>query len=258
MIGTSGSTKLPPVSDTPTPLFEVRDLHKTYPGGTHAVRGLGFKLPAGICFGLLGPNGAGKTTTIEICEGIQSATSGEVLFRGKPLGREFKEKSGIQFQSTALQDFLRVGEVLWIFSRLYERTLALEELKKLCNLDEIWKRDHKKLSGGQRQRLLLAVALVNDPDLIFLDEPTTGLDPGARRDFWELVQAIKKRGKTVVLTTHYMDEAQVLCDDIAVVDQGRIIEQGSPTALISRHFPDMPGKNLEDVFLKLTGKGLSS
>jgi ABC-2 type transport system ATP-binding protein len=238
-------------------LFEVRNLHKTYPGGVEAVRGLSFSLKEGICFGILGPNGAGKTTTIEICEGIQAATSGEILFRSKPLGREFKEKSGIQFQNTALQDFLQVGEIIKIFSKFYIKTLPLEEIRKLCHLDDIWKKDHKKLSGGQRQRLLLAVALVNDPDIIFLDEPTTGLDPGARRDFWDLVKTIKSRRKTIVLTTHYMEEAQVLCDELIIVDQGKIIESGSPNELILKHFPDSPQKTLEDVFLKLTGRGLA-
>jgi ABC-2 type transport system ATP-binding protein len=241
-----------------TPLFEVKNLVKTYPGGTQAVRGLSFQLKEGICFGLLGPNGAGKTTTIEISEGILEATSGEVLFRGRPLGSEFRQKSGIQFQSTAIQDFLKVKEILWIFSSLYDKTLSQEEIKKLCRLDDIWEKDHKKLSGGQRQRLLLAVALVNDPEIIFLDEPTTGLDPGARRDFWELIRSVKARGKTIVLTTHYMEEAYLLCDEIVVVDQGKIIEQGVPERLLLQHFGEGHKKSLEDLFLKLTGRGLSS
>lgn len=240
-----------------SPILEVRDLHKTFPNGKKAVRGLSFSIPRGICFGLLGPNGAGKTTTIEICEGILNADSGSVFFEGAPRDAKFKQRTGIQFQETALQDFLRVRDVIEVFSNFYDKNFDLEELKALCQLNDIWMQDHKKLSGGQRQRLLLALALVNDPDLVFLDEPTTGLDPSARRNFWHLIETIKARGKTIVLTTHYMEEAQILCDAIAIVDQGKIIEEGASLKLLEKHFPRDSKKNLEDLFLKLTGKGLN-
>lgn len=219
------------------PLIEVRALVKQYPG-LRAVDGVSFAIAPGVCFGLLGPNGAGKTTTIEMMEGISEPSGGAILYKGEPLGARFREEAGIMFQSTALQDFLTVRECLRFFSRLYPRRASLDELIQACALEEFLDRDHRKLSGGQRQRLLLAVALVNDPDIVFLDEPTTGLDPQARRKFWMLVNAIKQRGKTVVLTTHYMDEAYQLCDTIAIMDRGRIITEGSPDALLAQHFDD--------------------
>ena len=218
-------------------VLEAKNLVKRYPGASeNAVDGLSLTVREGICFGLLGPNGAGKTTTIEIMEGISAPNSGEVLYRGAPIGREFRERSGIQFQQTALQDHLSVREVLEMFGSLYPRTAPLADLVKLCDLGEFMERDAKKLSGGQRQRVLLAVALVNDPDVVFLDEPTTGLDPQARRNFWDLVRLIRGRGKTVVLTTHYMEEAHELCDEVAIVDRGRVIAQGEPDRLLKEHF----------------------
>ena len=146
---------------------------------------------------------------------------------------------GIQFQHTALQDFLTVRETLVFFERLYRKTLKVAEVIELCSLADILDRDTRKLSGGQRQRLLLALALINDPDLIFLDEPTTGLDPQARRNFWDLVKLVKSRNKTIVLTTHYMEEAYALCDEIAIMDKGRIVSQGTPTQLLTEHFADV-------------------
>ncbi len=222
-------------------LLEVRNLVKKYPGPppVTAVDGLSLTVPEGICFGLLGPNGAGKTTTIEIMEGILGATSGEVSYRGEPIGRRFKEEAGILFQKTALQDFLTVRQSLTMFRGLYERGMDVDELIKLCALEKLEKRDARKLSGGQQQRLLLAIALVNDPKLIFLDEPTTGLDPQARRNFWELVQSIKARKKTIILTTHYMEEAELLCDEIAIMDRGRVIAQGTPRNLLREHFDEV-------------------
>jgi ABC-2 type transport system ATP-binding protein len=193
----------------------------------------------GICFGLLGPNGAGKTTTIEIMEGILGATAGEVFFHGEPIGRRFKEEAGILFQKTALQDFLTVRQSITLFRGLYSRGLEVDEVIRLCALEKLEKRDTRKLSGGQQQRLLLAIALVNDPSLIFLDEPTTGLDPQARRNFWELVQSIKARKKTIILTTHYMEEAELLCDEIAIMDRGRVIAQGTPRNLLREHFDEV-------------------
>jgi ABC-2 type transport system ATP-binding protein len=190
----------------------------------------------GICFGLLGPNGAGKTTTVEIMEGILPPTSGEVRYRGEPLGTRFREEAGILFQRTALQDFLTVRQCIALFRGLYSHGLDVEEVIRLCALEKLAGRDSRKLSGGQQQRLLLAIALVNDPAVLFLDEPTTGLDPQARRNFWELVESIKAQRKTIILTTHYMEEAQLLCDEIVIVDHGRIIAQGAPQALLRQHF----------------------
>jgi len=225
----------------PRPLLEVRNLVKKYPGvaAVTAVDGVSLAVREGICFGLLGPNGAGKTTTIEIMEGILGATSGEVFFRGEPIGRRFKEEAGILFQKTALQDFLTVRQSISMFRGLYSRGLDVDEVIKLCALEKLEKRDTRKLSGGQQQRLLLAIALVNDPTLLFLDEPTTGLDPQARRNFWELVQSIKARRKTIILTTHYMEEAELLCDEIAIMDRGRVIAQGTPRNLLREHFDEV-------------------
>jgi ABC-2 type transport system ATP-binding protein len=220
------------------PVLEVRNLVKRYPGVT-AVDGVSFAVPEGSCFGLLGPNGAGKTTTVEILEGILPPTAGEILYRGAPLGARFRQEAGIQFQSTALQDFLTVREHLRLFRSLYAQGLEVDELVRLCALEEFQHRDARKLSGGQRQRLLLAIALVNDPQVVFLDEPTTGLDPQARRNFWDLINRIKALGKTVLLTTHYMEEAYRLCDAIAIMDHGRIIAQGPPSRLLSEHFADV-------------------
>lgn len=217
-------------------LIEARDLVRLYPG-VRAVDGISFRVERGQCYGLLGPNGAGKTTTLEMLEGIQTPTSGVVLYRGQPLGRNYRESIGIQFQATALQDFQTVGESLAMFASLYRRTADRDELIRLCNLSDILDRDTRKLSGGQRQRLLLAIALVNDPDLVFLDEPTTGLDPQARRNFWSLIEQVRRRGTSILLTTHYMEEAERLCDRVAIIDRGRMIVEGSPAALVRQHFP---------------------
>ncbi len=221
-----------------TPILEVRDLIKQYPATT-AVAGVSFAVPEGICFGLLGPNGAGKTTTIEIMEGILPPTSGQVLYRGAPLDTRFQEEAGILFQKTALQDFLTVRQCIALFRGLYASGLEVEEVIRLCALEKLADRDSRKLSGGQQQRLLLAIALVNDPAILFLDEPTTGLDPQARRNFWDLVQSIKARRKTIILTTHYMDEAQILCDEIAIMDKGRLVAQGPPHRLLHEHFAEV-------------------
>jgi len=188
---------------------------------------------------MLGPNGAGKTTTVEIMEGITPATRGTVHYRGEPMGPRFRSEVGIQFQSTALQDFLTVRETLQLFQSFYPRGMPIAELAKLCALEEYLDRDARKLSGGQRQRLLLALAMVNDPVLLFLDEPTTGLDPQARHNFWDLIRGIKARGKTVILTTHYMEEAYLLCDRIIIMDHGHIIAEGRPAALMAHHFQDV-------------------
>ena len=216
-------------------LLRVDNLVKHY-GDTVAVDGLSFSVREGSCFGLLGPNGAGKTTTIEIMEGILAPTAGSVRYRGAPLGERFRAEAGILFQKTALQDFLTVRQTLELFRGLYDHGLSVDEVIRLCALEKLLSRDNKKLSGGQLQRLLLGVALVNDPAILFLDEPTTGLDPQARRRFWELVESIKAQRKTIILTTHYMEEAQLLCDEIVIVDHGKIIAQGAPQALLRQHF----------------------
>ncbi len=219
-------------------ILAVRDLVKEYPG-VRAVDGISFSVSEGTCFGLLGPNGAGKTTTVEIMEGVIPATAGAVLYRGSPIGRRFREEAGIQFQSTALQDYLTVAETLDLFRKLYGRVESIDEVVEMCSLDELLDRDTRKLSGGQRQRLFLGIALINRPALVFLDEPTTGLDPQARRNFWQMVEGIKARNTTIVLTTHYMEEAYILCDAIAIMDHGKIIAQGSPQALLAEHFDDV-------------------
>ena len=188
---------------------------------------------------MLGPNGAGKTTTVEIMEGILQPTSGQILYQGKPVDKRFRDEVGIQFQSTALQDHLSVLETLKMFRNLYDHGTDLDEIIKMCSLEKILRQDNRKLSGGQRQRLLLGLALVNDPEVLFLDEPTTGLDPQARRNFWELVEQIRRKNKTIILTTHYMEEAYRLCDEIAIMDHGKIIAQGSPKTLLKEHFEDV-------------------
>jgi len=221
-----------------TALLETCRLVKHF-RGVQAVDGIDLAIPPGCCFGLLGPNGAGKTTTVEMLEGIQTPTSGAIRYRGEPLGPRFRQDIGIMFQSTALQDHVTGRENLWMFGNFYPRALPVAELVETCALGEFLDRDTRKLSGGQRQRLLLAIALVNDPELLFLDEPTTGLDPQARRNFWKLIHRIKARGKTVLLTTHYMEEAYHLCDEIAIMDHGRIIAQGTPRALLAAHFDDV-------------------
>lgn len=221
-----------------TPLLDVRDLVKHYPK-VKAVNGVSFALRPGTCFGLLGPNGAGKTTTVEILEGIHAPTSGDIRFKGEAPGDRFRNEAGIMFQSTALQDFITVRETLEMFADFYPKHAALDELMRRCNLGDYLDQDNRKLSGGQRQRLLLAIALVNDPDILFLDEPTTGLDPQARRNFWDLIESIKADGKTILLTTHYMDEAYALCDEIAIMDHGKIIAHGTPKELLEAHFNDV-------------------
>lgn len=215
-------------------IITINNLYKHYKN-VKAVDGVSFTIKQGHCFGLLGPNGAGKTTTIEIMEGIISATSGSVTFQTQH-SADISQLIGIQFQSTALQDFLTVTETLKLFASFYEKTLSINSLIELCDLADFANQDNRLLSGGQRQRLLLALALINDPEIIFLDEPTTGLDPQSRRLFWQLIENIKAQGKTIILTTHYMDEAEQLCDDLVIMDKGKIIAQGSPEQLLNKHF----------------------
>ena len=230
---------------TMTNILEVKNLSKHYlskrRARVKAVDGISFAIPTGICFGLLGPNGAGKTTTIEMIEGISEPTGGDIYYRGKLRNKlngrqEFTQQAGIQFQKTALMDFLTVRETLELFASFYHNTTSIDHLIEVCHLQEFLTGYANKLSGGQQQRLLLALALVNNPDIIFLDEPTTGLDPQARHNFWSLIDSIKKQGKTIVLTTHYMEEAETLCDQLVIIDHGKIIAEGKPKDLLKQHF----------------------
>jgi ABC-2 type transport system ATP-binding protein len=244
----------------------VRDLRKSY-GDVIAVDGLNLEVNRGECFGLLGPNGAGKTTTIEICEGLLSADSGTVEVLGLNWSDEpdkLKERLGVQLQDTKLAEKLTVAETLTMFRSFYRQRKTVNEVIALVELGE--KKDARvgNLSGGQKQRLAIACALVGDPEILFLDEPTTGLDPQSRRALWDLISQFRSSGRTIVLTTHYMEEAERLCDRIAIVDHGKVIAQGKTDELInsvdpSRLPPPEPRRTsatLEDVFVSLTGRTL--
>ncbi len=237
-----------------TTILEIKNLVKHYPT-VKAVNGISLSIQQGTCLGLLGPNGAGKSTTIEMMEGLTQPTSGNIFYKNKPLDSDFKNVAGIQFQNTALQDFLTVKDNIKLFQSFYKKTTDLDVLIKLCSLQDYINQDASKLSGGQRQRLLLALALVNNPDILFLDEPTTGLDPQARRHFWQLIKDIKAKGKTILLTTHYMEEAYILCDNIAIIDKGLVIAQGTPDELLDKHFSnrvlDLPIADLNGITLDI-------
>ena len=229
-------------------ILEVNKLVKNYKS-VEAVSGASFSVEKGSCFGLLGPNGAGKTTTIEVIEGVIRPTAGEILYKGKPRTNAFKDEVGIQFQTTSLLSFLTVRETLETFQSLYRHFADIDRLVEMCQLDDFQNQYNDRISGGQRQRFLLAMALINQPELLFLDEPSTGLDPQARRNLWNLIQQIKQEGKTIILTTHYMEEAQYLCDEIAIMDYGKIIARGTPQELIKQYSPEMtviiPADNLD-------------
>jgi ABC-2 type transport system ATP-binding protein len=219
---------------TPRSALRVRDLRKAY-RDVVAVDGIDLAVGAGECFGLLGPNGAGKTTTIEICEGLNTPDSGEVEVLGLRWDRDAKrirQRLGIQLQETQLAEKHTVLETVRLFRSFYPKGPAAEEVLETVQLTEKSRARVGGLSGGQRQRLALACALVGDPDLLFLDEPTTGLDPQARRQLWDLIEEFKRSGRTILLTTHYMDEAERLCDRVAIMDHGKIIAEGSPKELI--------------------------
>jgi ABC-2 type transport system ATP-binding protein len=223
-----------PAISAPSFALHVQNLRKFY-GDVHAVDGLDLAVPVGECFGLLGPNGAGKTTTIEICEGLNTADAGSVELLGLRWDRDahaLRQRLGIQLQETQLADKLTVLETVRLFRSFYARGRPVGEVLRLVQLEE--KRDARvgKLSGGQKQRLALACAIVGDPDLLFLDEPTTGLDPQSRRQLWDLINDFKALGRTIILTTHYMDEAEILCDRVAIVDHGKVIALGTPLELI--------------------------
>ena len=215
--------------------LEVRNVYKNY-RDVEAVKGISFNIQKGVCLGLLGPNGAGKSTTMEILEGIKDPTSGEILYQGKPRTSSYKDKIGIQFQATSLQDYMTTREALELFASFYKKPYPISSIIKICRLEDILHRDHRFLSGGQRKRLLLGLALINNPEIIFLDEPTTGLDPVSRREFWNLVEYIKRQGRTIILSTHYMDEATFLCDEIIIINEGKIFDQGNPRSLLQSYF----------------------
>jgi ABC-2 type transport system ATP-binding protein len=217
--------------------IECRDLRKTYDGKVEAVRGLNLEIQVGECFGLLGPNGAGKTTTIEILEGLLPPTSGQVSILGhswQENEREMREWLGISLQETRLSEKLTVRETIELFASFYREPRSSVQVMEQLQLTEKADTWVGKLSGGQRQRLAVATALVCNPKILFLDEPTTGLDPQSRRQLWDIIRAFQKQGGTVLLTTHYMDEAERLCDRLAIVDHGQIIAEGSPADLIER------------------------
>jgi ABC-2 type transport system ATP-binding protein len=224
--------------ETMAALLEINSLVKKY-NTVIAVNGASLSVEQGICFGLLGPNGAGKTTTIEVIEDVIPPTSGEIIYKGKPRNASFKDEVGIQFQTTSLLSFLTVRETLKTFQSLYRNAADIDNLVELCQLGEFQHQYNDRISGGQRQRFLLAMALINQPELLFLDEPSTGLDPQARRNLWDLIQQIRQEGKTIILTTHYMEEAQYLCDEIAIMDYGKIIAWGTPQELIKQYSPEM-------------------
>ncbi len=217
--------------------IECINLRKTYDGKVEAVRGLSLRIETGECFGLLGPNGAGKTTTIEILEGLLAPTSGEVRIFGNTWSdnpRQLREWIGISLQETRLTEKLTVRETIELFASFYDEPRAAKEVLEELQLTEKSDSWVGKLSGGQKQRLAVATALVGNPRILFLDEPTTGLDPQSRRQLWEIIRVFQKKGGTVLLTTHYMDEAERLCDRLAIVDHGVIIADGTPSELIDR------------------------
>lgn len=215
--------------------IEARGLHKRF-RDVHAVRGLELQVRRGEVFGLLGPNGAGKTTSMEMLEGLTRPDEGEIRVLGldyKTQERAIRERIGVQFQSTQLDDKIKVGEALTLFGSYYQRPRPVAELLALLQLHDKEGAYQSKLSGGQRQRLALGLALVGNPELVFLDEPTTGLDPQARQGLWDIVRQLKAEGRTVLLTTHYMDEAEVLCDRVGIMDQGQVLQLGTPRELIA-------------------------
>jgi len=246
-------------------IISVRNLVKNY-GNFQAVKGISFDVQQGEIFGLLGPNGAGKSTTLEIIETLRDKTSGEVLVDGLNLDDspgEIKKVIGVQLQTSGYYPNLNLTELIDLFSGLYNQKVKPLELLDLVNLRDKAKAQYKELSGGQKQRFSIATTLINQPKIIFLDEPTTGLDPQARRNLWELIKQIRAKGTTVIITTHYMDEAEILCDRVAIMDNGNIIALGTPDKLIDdlvatgfERPKEVKRANLEDVFINLTGHAL--
>ena len=246
-------------------IISVKHLTKKY-GDFEAVKGISFDVREGEIFGLLGPNGAGKSTTLEIIETLRDKTSGQVTVDGFDLDKdpgEIKKIIGVQLQTSGYYPGLNLTELIELFGGLYNRTVRPMDFLDMVNLRDKAKAKFKELSGGQKQRFSIATTLINEPRIIFLDEPTTGLDPQARRNLWELVKDIRSKGTTVIITTHYMDEAEILCDRVAIIDSGRIIAMESPDRLIDQLVAtgferpkEVKQANLEDVFIQLTGHTL--
>ena len=246
-------------------IIVVKDLHKKY-GDFHAVKGISFEVFEGEIFGLLGPNGAGKSTTLEIIETLRPKTSGQVFVDGINLDEqpnEIKKRIGVQLQASGYYPGLNLVELIHLFGGLYNEEVDAMALLEKVNLKDKAKAKYKELSGGQKQRFSIATTLINHPKIIFLDEPTTGLDPQARRNLWDLILTIRSTGTTVIITTHYMDEAEILCDRVAIVDNGKIIALASPDKLIDNLVAtgfekpkEVKQANLEDVFINLTGHSI--
>ena len=246
-------------------IISVQSLVKNY-GNFEAVKGISFEVLEGEIFGLLGPNGAGKSTTLEIIETLREKTSGKIFVNGYDLDREpneIKKIIGVQLQTSGFYPGLNLIELIDLFAGLYNRKANAMELLEMVNLKEKARARVKELSGGQKQRFSIATTLINNPKIIFLDEPTTGLDPQARRNLWELIRQIRLKGTTVILTTHYLDEAEYLCDRVAIIDSGKIIALNTPDKLIDELVAtgferpkEVKQANLEDVFIHLTGKSL--
>jgi ABC-2 type transport system ATP-binding protein len=246
-------------------IISVKNLVKNY-GHFQAVKGISFDVYEGEIFGLLGPNGAGKSTTLEIIETLREKTSGEITVDGFNLDKEpgeIKKIIGVQLQTSGYYPGLNLLQLIELFCGLYNRNVSPMELLETVNLKEKAKAKFKDLSGGQKQRFSVATTLINEPRIIFLDEPTTGLDPQARRSLWELIKNIRERGTTVIITTHYMDEAEYLCNRIAIIDSGKIIALDTPDKMIDdlvasgfERPKEVKKANLEDVFINLTGHSL--
>lgn len=244
-------------------IISVKNLKKNY-GAFEAVKGISFDVLEGEIFGLLGPNGAGKSTTLEIMETLRPKTSGDVLVDGLNLDKEpdsIKKIIGVQLQASGFYPGLNLLELIALFAGLYNQKVDPMELLQLVNLADKAKNKYKEMSGGQKQRFSIATTLINKPKIVFLDEPTTGLDPQARRNLWELIKNIRNKGTTVIITTHYMDEVEQLCDRIAIMNEGKIIALASPDKMIDDLVASgfekpkaVKAANLEDVFINLTGK----
>jgi ABC-2 type transport system ATP-binding protein len=244
-------------------IISVKELVKTY-GDFEAVKGISFDVFEGEIFGLLGPNGAGKSTTLEIIETLREKTSGEIIVDGINLDvahGEIKKIIGVQLQTSGFYPNLNLTELIHLFVGLYQSDVDPITLLKKVNLEDKAKSKYKEMSGGQKQRFSIATTLINKPKIIFLDEPTTGLDPQARRNLWDLIKEIRDNGTTVIITTHYMDEAEILCDRVAIVDSGKIVAINTPNTLIDNLVAtgfekekEVKKANLEDVFINLTGK----
>ena len=246
-------------------IISVKNLTKKY-GDFEAVKGISFNVYEGEIFGLLGPNGAGKSTTLEIIETLRNKTSGEVFVNGFNLDKqpgEIKRIIGVQLQTSGFYPGINLLDLINLFNGLYNEKADAMELLKMVNLEDKAKSKFKELSGGQKQRFSIATTLINQPKIIFLDEPTTGLDPQARRNLWELIKNIREKGTTVILTTHYMDEAEYLCDRIAIIDSGKIVSLNTPDKMIDELVAtgferpkNLKKASLEDVFIHLTGHAI--